>query len=97
LASLTDSIFARGVSVRVYGRAAIVLGLVGMVWGDVATRLATVLLTGMFIVFGIFVHASLANADPHSHFNWAENAINLALVASAWVIAASYTEPARPR
>jgi uncharacterized membrane protein YphA (DoxX/SURF4 family) len=63
----------------------------------IATRLATILLTGMFIVFGAFVHAPLAIADPHNHFNWAANAINFALVASAWVIAASYTEPVRPR
>jgi uncharacterized membrane protein YphA (DoxX/SURF4 family) len=61
----------------------------------IATRLATVLLTGMFIVFSLFVHAPSAIADPHSHFNWAANAINFALVASAWVVAASYAGAAR--
>ena len=59
----------------------------------IATRLATVLLTAMFIVFGLFVHAPAAFADPHSHFNWAANAVNFGLIASAWAIAASYTAP----
>jgi uncharacterized membrane protein YphA (DoxX/SURF4 family) len=58
-----------------------------------ATRIATMLLTAMFIVFGILVHAPAVFADPHSHFNWAANAVNFALVASAWAIAASYTAP----
>jgi uncharacterized membrane protein YphA (DoxX/SURF4 family) len=57
----------------------------------IATRIATVLLTAMFIVFGLFVHAPAAFADPHTHFNWAANAINFGLIASAWTIAASYT------
>jgi uncharacterized membrane protein YphA (DoxX/SURF4 family) len=61
----------------------------------VAARLATRLLTLMFIVFSILVHAPSLFADPHSHFNWSANAINFALVASAWVIAASYSEPSR--
>jgi uncharacterized membrane protein YphA (DoxX/SURF4 family) len=56
----------------------------------IATRIATVLLTAMFIVFGLLVHAPSALADPHNHFNWAANAINFGLIASAWVIAASY-------
>jgi uncharacterized membrane protein YphA (DoxX/SURF4 family) len=59
----------------------------------IATRIATVLLAAMFIVFGIFVHAPAAFADPHTHFNWAANAINFGLIASAWAIAASYTAP----
>jgi uncharacterized membrane protein YphA (DoxX/SURF4 family) len=55
----------------------------------IAARLATVLLTAMFLAFSLLVHGPNAYADP-SHFNWAANAINLALVASAWLIAASY-------
>ena len=51
-------------------------------------------LTAMFVVFGIFVHAPAAFADPHNHFNWAANAINFGLIAAAWAIAASYTAPA---
>ena len=42
-------------------------------------------------VFGILVHAPTLFIDPHTHFNWAANAINFALIGSAWVIAASIT------
>jgi uncharacterized membrane protein YphA (DoxX/SURF4 family) len=55
----------------------------------IAARLAAMLLTAMFVVFGILVHAPTIFIDPHTHFNWAENAINFALIGSAWVIAAS--------
>jgi uncharacterized membrane protein YphA (DoxX/SURF4 family) len=52
-------------------------------------RTAAMLLTAMFIVFGILVHAPTVFIDPHTHVNWAENAINFALIGSAWVVAAS--------
>lgn len=55
----------------------------------IAARLAARLLTGMFVAFGILVHAPTLLSDPHTHFNWAANAMNFALIASAWVIAAS--------
>jgi uncharacterized membrane protein YphA (DoxX/SURF4 family) len=55
----------------------------------IAARIAARLLTGMFVVFGLLVHAPTLLSDPHSHFNWAANAMNFALIASAWVIAAS--------
>jgi uncharacterized membrane protein YphA (DoxX/SURF4 family) len=56
---------------------------------DVYARTAAMLLTAMFIVFGILVHAPTVFIDPHTHVNWAENAINFALIGSAWVVAAS--------
>jgi uncharacterized membrane protein YphA (DoxX/SURF4 family) len=52
-------------------------------------RLAAILLTAMFIVFGILVHPSNVMTQPHNHFAWAENAVNFALIGSAWVVAAS--------
>jgi uncharacterized membrane protein YphA (DoxX/SURF4 family) len=55
----------------------------------IGARLAARLLTGMFVVFGVLVHAPTLLSDPHTHFNWAANAMNFALIASAWVIAAS--------
>jgi uncharacterized membrane protein YphA (DoxX/SURF4 family) len=55
----------------------------------IAARLAARLLTFMFVVFGVLVHAPALLNDPHSHFNWAANAMNFALIASAWVMAAS--------
>jgi uncharacterized membrane protein YphA (DoxX/SURF4 family) len=56
-------------------------------------RTAAILLTAMFVVFGVLVHAPTLLMDPHHHFYWAENAINFALIGSAWVIAASITSP----
>lgn len=55
----------------------------------VYARTAAMLLTTMFVVFGIVVHAPTIFVDPHTHINWVENAINFALIGSAWVIAAS--------
>jgi len=61
----------------------------------IAARPAAMLLTAMFMVFAILVHAPKIIIEPHTHFNWAENAVNFALIGSAWVIAASI--PAMPR
>jgi uncharacterized membrane protein YphA (DoxX/SURF4 family) len=55
----------------------------------IAARPAAMLLTAMFLVFAILVHAPRIIIDSHTHFNWAENAANFALIGSAWVIAAS--------
>jgi uncharacterized membrane protein YphA (DoxX/SURF4 family) len=55
----------------------------------VYARPAAILLTAMFTVFAILVHAPRIVSDPHTHMNWAENAVNFALIGSAWVIAAS--------
>ena len=56
----------------------------------VQARLAARLLTAMFIVFAILVHAPrVLITVPHNHFAWGENAVNLALIGSAWVVAAS--------
>jgi uncharacterized membrane protein YphA (DoxX/SURF4 family) len=52
-------------------------------------RAAAMLLTAMFVVFAVLVHAPLIITDPHTHMHWAENAVNFALIGSAWVIAAS--------
>jgi uncharacterized membrane protein YphA (DoxX/SURF4 family) len=59
----------------------------------IAARPAAMLLTAMFIVFAFLVHAPTIFIDPHTHMNWSENMLNFALIASAWVIAASI--PAR--
>jgi uncharacterized membrane protein YphA (DoxX/SURF4 family) len=55
----------------------------------ILARTAARWLTAMFVVFGILVHAPTIFTDPHTHFNWAANAINFALIGSAWVIAAA--------
>ena len=61
----------------------------------ILARAAAMWLTAMFVVFGILVHAPTILIEPHTHFNWAANAINFALIASAWVIAASVVPPNR--
>jgi len=53
----------------------------------VRARLAAVLLTAMYVSFGVLVHAPMLVADPSSHVNWSENATNLALIGVAWVVA----------
>lgn len=50
-------------------------------------RLAAILLTIMFAAFQPLVHIPMLLADPASHFEWGENATNLALVGVAWVMA----------
>jgi uncharacterized membrane protein len=52
-------------------------------------------LTAMFVGFGLLVHAPSLFTDPHSHINWAANAMNLALIGAAWVIAESMATPTR--
>ncbi len=55
----------------------------------VQARLAAILLTVMYATFGVLVHIPLVIADPSSHNNWAENAINLILTGAAWCLADS--------
>ena len=56
-------------------------------------RLAAILLTVMYASFQPLVHIPMLLADTGSHFEWCENAINLALVGVAWVVAGSFREP----
>jgi uncharacterized membrane protein YphA (DoxX/SURF4 family) len=61
----------------------------------VRARLAAILLTAMFASFTPLVHAPMLLADPSSHTNWSENALNLALTGAAWVVADSLARPRR--
>jgi uncharacterized membrane protein YphA (DoxX/SURF4 family) len=56
-------------------------------------RLAAILLTVMYAAFTPLVHAPLLLAAPGVYFNWTENALNLALVGVAWVVADSLGRP----
>jgi uncharacterized membrane protein len=56
--------------------------------------LASRLFTAMLFVFGALVWVPLLLADPHGHTMWAGNAINLALMGAAWVIADSIRDSA---
>ncbi len=55
----------------------------------VQARLAAILLTVMFASFTPLVHLPMLLADPSSHWIWNENAVNIALIGAAWVIADS--------
>jgi uncharacterized membrane protein YphA (DoxX/SURF4 family) len=61
----------------------------------VQARLAAILLTLMYASFTPLVHLPMLLADPSSHFNWSENALNLALVGVAWVVADSLARTRR--
>ena len=61
----------------------------------VQARLAAILLTVMFASFTLLVHGPMLLADPSSHMIWTENALNLALTGSAWVVADSLARPRR--
>lgn len=55
----------------------------------VRARLAAILLTAMYASFTLLVHGPMLVADPASHWIWSENAVNLALIGVAWVVADS--------
>lgn len=61
----------------------------------VQARLAAVLLTVMFAAFTPLVHVRMLLADPGNHWIWNENAVNLALIGAAWVVADSLARPRR--
>ncbi|HEY4941019.1 MAG TPA: DoxX family membrane protein [Rhizomicrobium sp.] len=61
----------------------------------VQARLAAILLTAMYASFTVLVHAPMLLADPSSHWIWSENAVNLALIGVAWVVADSLARPSR--
>jgi len=44
------------------------------------------LLTLMIICFGVFVWLPILFSDPHQMFNWAGNAVNLAICGAAWIV-----------
>ncbi len=55
----------------------------------IRARLAAILLTVMVACFGLLANGPMLLADPSSHFNWTESALNLALTGAAWVVADS--------
>jgi uncharacterized membrane protein YphA (DoxX/SURF4 family) len=59
----------------------------------VRARVAAIMLTAMYASFTFLVHLPMLLADPSSHFIWSENALNLALIGAAWVVADSLARP----
>ena len=60
----------------------------------VQARLAAILLTVMFASFTVLVHVPMLLATP-THWIWNENAVNIALIGAAWVVADSLARPRR--
>ena len=58
-------------------------------------RLAAILLTIMFVSFTVLVHVPMLLATPSNPWIWNENAINIALIGAAWVVADSLASPKR--
>ena len=56
---------------------------------NLQARLAAILLTIMFVSFTVLVHVPMLIADPANHWIWNENAVNIALIGAAWVVADS--------
>jgi uncharacterized membrane protein len=55
----------------------------------IQARLASILLTVMIASFGVLANGRILVANPSSHFNWTESALNLALTGASWVVAES--------
>jgi uncharacterized membrane protein len=55
----------------------------------IQARVASILLTIMYAAFTPLVHVPILLAGHTTHFNWSENAENIALTGVAWVIADS--------
>ncbi len=61
----------------------------------VMARLASRLITAEILSFEILVWIPKLVAGPHDHFNWAGNAISVALVGAPWVVADSISRAAK--
>jgi uncharacterized membrane protein len=61
----------------------------------IQARLAAILLTAMIASFGLLANGRVLLADPSSHWNWTESALNLALIGVAWVVADSLPKRSR--
>jgi uncharacterized membrane protein len=64
---------------------------------NVQARLAAILLTAMYASFTLLVHGPMLVADPSSHWIWSENALNIALIGVAWIVADSLAQPRESR
>jgi uncharacterized membrane protein YphA (DoxX/SURF4 family) len=67
---------------------------VAMLTGIMAP-LAAYLLTAEILIFELLVWLPMLYRDPHNHFNWAGNAICIALAGAAWVASDSISAAAK--
>jgi uncharacterized membrane protein len=59
--------------------------------------IATRLLTAEIVGFELLIWGPRLVTSPHSHFVWAANGINMALIGAAWVVADSIANQAKRR
>jgi uncharacterized membrane protein YphA (DoxX/SURF4 family) len=59
--------------------------------------LAARLLTAEIVIFELLVWIPNLSAGPHSHFNWAGNAICIALAGASWVVSDSISAAAKTK
>ncbi|HEY1803826.1 MAG TPA: hypothetical protein VGG45_05050 [Terracidiphilus sp.] len=76
--------------------ACFLLGAAAILSG-VQAALAARLLTAELMGFEVLVWVPKFIAEPHAHFNWAGNAVSLAMVAAAWVVADTLSESRKLR
>jgi uncharacterized membrane protein YphA (DoxX/SURF4 family) len=69
------------------GVAAIAAGLA--ILSGILDLLAARLLTLMYVIFQVLVHAPFVWGDPTNHGKWIENDVNLILIGCAWIVADS--------
>jgi uncharacterized membrane protein YphA (DoxX/SURF4 family) len=77
------------------GAAQIAAGLA--ILSGVKARLAAILLTAMYLIFGLIVHLPRVVADPSAAGRWAENGVNLVLAGAAWVLVDALARARRRR
>src|ERR1700691_1046795 len=59
--------------------------------------LAARLLTAEIVIFELLVWIPNLSAGPNSHFNWAGNAISIALAGASWVVSDSISAAAKTK
>jgi uncharacterized membrane protein YphA (DoxX/SURF4 family) len=64
---------------------------------DIMAPLAACLLTAEIIIFELLIWIPALHHDPHNHFNWAANAISIAIGAAAWVVTDSIKNAAKSK
>jgi hypothetical protein len=64
---------------------------------NIRARLALALTAAMIAIFGLLVWVPALVAHPQSHNNWSEFALNLMIMAAAWVTMSAVGRSASPR
>ena len=63
----------------------------------ITAPLAARLLTAEIVIFELLVWIPNLSAGPSNHFNWAGNAVSIALAGSSWVVSDSISATAKTK